>query len=318
MEDIIQVIKDEFMQCGNREEVQNPKISVIIPAYNSEEYIVKCLDSLIKQTLKDIEIIVVNDGSTDNTYSIISTLANCDFRIKIINQENQKQGTARNRGIEISKGEYIAFVDSDDYVENDYLEKLYDTAQKYDADIVTTNLLKHKKFYNKYNVFYKKFKEAVILKDRINICKDKSKNFFYVINKLYKKSFIDENNFSFPENCYYEDVIFSMKTIYYSTKIVSCPNTIYHYVEHKQSTVNSKENIEKKTQDKLSARRELQEFAEEHKEILAVLNTKKIKFNIPILKIKKTENGETGLLFGLIPIYNLLNKSSRVLNVLQN
>ena len=122
-----------------------PKVSIIVPAYNAENYIEKCILSLTKQTLKEIEIIVVNDGSIDNTSSILSAIANKDSRIKIINQENKKQGAARNRGLEIAQGEYIIFVDSDDEIELNYCEELYNTAQKYNADIVTTNMLKHNK-----------------------------------------------------------------------------------------------------------------------------------------------------------------------------
>ena len=100
------------------------KVSVIVPVYNTEKYLQKCLDSLINQTLKDIEIICINDGSTDNSENIIRMFAKEDSRIKLINQENKKQGAARNAGMKIATGEYIGFVDSDDYVDLNYFERL--------------------------------------------------------------------------------------------------------------------------------------------------------------------------------------------------
>ena len=102
-----------------------PKISIIVPAYNSEKFIDNCIQSLVEQTVEDIEIIIVDDGSVDNTPNLLKRWQNKDKRIKIITQTNQKQGSARNRGIEIAQGEYIGFIDSDDWVETDYFECLY-------------------------------------------------------------------------------------------------------------------------------------------------------------------------------------------------
>ena len=106
------------------------KVSVIVPVFNTEKYKEKCLNSLINQTLQDIEIICVNDGSTDKSADIIKKFANKDSRFKLINQENKKQGAARNTGMKIAKGEYIGFVDSDDWVDLEYYEKLYNAAKK--------------------------------------------------------------------------------------------------------------------------------------------------------------------------------------------
>ena len=126
----------ELSQVEKMDKVLNPKVSVIVPAFNVEKYISKCLLSLLNQTLKDIEIVVINDGSTDKTLEIVEKFEELDKRIRIINQENQKQGAARNRGMEIATGEYIGFVDSDDWVDLDYFEKLYLAAKKYNSDIV--------------------------------------------------------------------------------------------------------------------------------------------------------------------------------------
>ena len=125
------------------------KVSVIVPAYNVEGYINDCLESLVNQTLKEIEIIVVNDGSTDRTSEIISKFSAKDSRMKIINQENQGLSAARNNGMQQATGEYIGFVDSDDYIDLDFYEKLYEAAKTNDADISVASILKHKKNYQK-------------------------------------------------------------------------------------------------------------------------------------------------------------------------
>lgn len=115
---------------------QNPKISIIIPAYNVEKYISQCLDSLVNQTYKNIEIIVINDGSNDRTLSIIQNYAKEDKRICVINQNNQGLSESRNNGFKIVSGEYVMFADSDDWVETDMCESCLSEMQKENADLV--------------------------------------------------------------------------------------------------------------------------------------------------------------------------------------
>ena len=125
-----------------------PKVSIIIPAYNAELYISDCIQSAISQTEKDIEIIIVNDGSTDNTSSIVHQLGEKDPRIKILSQKNQGLPLSRNNGMMISKGDYIIFVDADDTMEKDMVCMLYNDAIKYNADVVVcayTNINTYKK-----------------------------------------------------------------------------------------------------------------------------------------------------------------------------
>ena len=113
-----------------------PKVSIIVPVYNMQNYLKKCFDSLINQTLADVEIIVVNDESTDNSPEIIEAYALMDKRIKVINRKNGGLSMARNSGMSVATGEYIGFVDSDDWVELEMYEKMYDLASKHSADIV--------------------------------------------------------------------------------------------------------------------------------------------------------------------------------------
>ena len=123
-QNIVSELHGIFMSSG----IEKIKVSVIVPTYNNEKYLVRCLISLIKQTLKEIEIIVINDGSTDRTKELLNEFSKTDCRIKVIHQENKKQGAARNEGLKIAEGEYIGYVDSDDWVDLDYFEKLYNNS----------------------------------------------------------------------------------------------------------------------------------------------------------------------------------------------
>ena len=121
-----------------------PKISVIVPIYNSEKFLNKCLDSIVNQTLREIEIILINDGSVDSSYQICERYAEYDKRIILINQENKGVSSARNAGIEKASGEYLGFVDSDDYIEAEMYSKLYNSAKRYDADLVNCDAIRNK------------------------------------------------------------------------------------------------------------------------------------------------------------------------------
>ena len=116
------------------------KISIIVPVYNTAKYLDKCIQTLIKQTLEDIEIIFIDDGSEDGSAEILKNYAKNDKRISILNQNHKRQGAARNYGLSIAQGEYIGFVDADDWVELDMFEKLYYPAKETDSDIVMCSM----------------------------------------------------------------------------------------------------------------------------------------------------------------------------------
>jgi glycosyltransferase involved in cell wall biosynthesis len=115
------------------------KISIVIPVFNAEQFLKPCIDSLINQSLKEIELIFVNDGSIDSSQKIIESYGAKDARIKLVNQENKGVSAARNAGIAIANGSYLAFVDGDDFIEPYFLEQLYSTAIQYGAQIITSN-----------------------------------------------------------------------------------------------------------------------------------------------------------------------------------
>lgn len=207
-----------------------PKVSVIIPVYNVEQYLRECLDSVVNQTLKDIEIICVNDGSTDNSLSILEEYAANDKRIKVIDlKTNIKQGGARNRGLDIAQSDYIMFVDSDDYIEFNTLEKFYNAIIKNNCDIVISYFInfssdtseKSQKLCSQMEIYQNKHKKNTGLYHF-----DKNFNDYIVgpVAKLYKKSIIDKYNIRFPENLIQEDEAFFW--FYFSTI-----NTIYYLNE---------------------------------------------------------------------------------------
>ena len=145
------------------------EVSVIIPVYNSKNYLNKCIESLINQTFNDIEFIFVNDGSTDNSLSILEQYSKKDSRIKIINQKNQGISQARNRGMKEAKGRYIGFIDSDDWVDLDFYQKLYSSIIETNADIAVSSIIRIGKNYQKYRVKYDRTETFESLEDKIKV-----------------------------------------------------------------------------------------------------------------------------------------------------
>ena len=196
--------------------MSNPKISIIIPVYNSEKYLSECLDSIINQTLKEIEIICVNDGSTDNSLSILKEYTSKDNRIKIIDKENEGQGYARKCGLDIANGKYILFCDSDDYyAELTAFEELYNYIENVKSDVVLFDFIQ-KNVIDK-SIDYKtnyKYPKDVLLKKRwsnreIFSYLDIDNLFIFYVTfwcKLYSKKFFDSyDDWYFPKKILYED-----------------------------------------------------------------------------------------------------------------
>ena len=204
-------------------------VSIIVPIYNAEKYLKKCIDSLVNQTKKEIEIILINDGSTDNTENIIKEYK--DKRIKYFKNENQGIGKTRNFGIKKAKGNYIMFVDSDDYVELNACEELYKKAEKEKSDLVICDY---------YKVYNNGKKEEVTIKDFKPTTLKKYPELLLNVNlapwnKLYKKSLIDDNKLSFVENIKYEDTPFVAEALLKAKKIGKVNKSLIYYVIHKNS-----------------------------------------------------------------------------------
>ena len=216
-----------------------PKISVIIPVYNVEKYLRECLDSLLNQTFKDIEIICVNDGSTDGSLNILNEYASKDSRFIIINQNNQGLSAARNNGLNVAKGDYVAFLDSDDYILNsDYFEKLYNACEKHNADIAVASIIRGNDKKSKYIFKVEKEEIGDSFIDKLKICDVPDSN--YVWNKLYKRESLLATGITFPVGKLYEDLYYTHKVLYYVDKLVSVPNVSIFYRKRSDSIVKTK------------------------------------------------------------------------------
>lgn len=229
--------------------MEKTKISIIATFYNLEDYVKRCVDSLTSQTFQDIEIICVNDGSQDNTINILQELAQNDNRIKIIDKKNEGVSISRNTGINAASGEYIMFVDGDDYLEPNACEILYQKATETNVDIVTFQFIY--KWTNK-TIKDKKFKNSPYYdetKDSPYLFSDKQKKMYKSINagicwdKLYKKDFIISHKIFFPDKLTHnEDTVFILKILLSNPTILVTKDYLY---THWKSNINSLTNIDR-------------------------------------------------------------------------
>ena len=203
-------------------------ISIIVPIYNAEKYINKCVDSLLKQTKKELEFILINDGSTDNTDSLLREYK--DKRIKYFKNKNQGIGKTRNFGIEKSSGKYLMFLDSDDYFSNDACEILYKEAEKEKADLIVFDYYRVEKG-NLNEVKIESF-NATNIKDDPNLL---LKVNLGPCNKIYKTDLIKNNGIKFEESLKYEDTLFVVKAIYNAQKIIKLNRFLHYYMIHEKS-----------------------------------------------------------------------------------
>ena len=180
-----------------------PKISIIIPVYNTEKYLHECLNSVVSQTIKDIEIICIDDGSTDNSYQILQEYAEKDSRFVILQQENKGAGAARNKGIEIAKGEFLVFLDSDDYyLDTDVLESLYESAQKNDVLICGGGFAELQQDGTIFSQ-WENTKEYGFYFDSDKLIEYQDYQFDYGFTRfIYKRTFLLENNIFFSNRCF--------------------------------------------------------------------------------------------------------------------
>lgn len=210
------------------------KVSIVVPIYNTELYLRKCIDSLVNQTFKDIEIILVNDGSTDGSEKIIKEYSKLYDNIKVFTKKNGGLSDARNYGIKKSSGDYIAFVDSDDYVRKNMIEELYNEALNRDLDVVVCDT---------YNVYQENDKETIIKIDsNKNYSDDNVKN--YLISppmaciRLFNRNIF--NNLKFKENIYYEDLELCLKVVNITKKIGFVDKALYYYLQREDSIMKQK------------------------------------------------------------------------------
>ena len=210
------------------------KVSVIIPVYNSQDFLTECLDSVIGQTLKEIEIICINDGSDDASLSILERYQKADDRIRVYSQKRSNAGAARNLGLSKAEGKYLSFLDSDDFFSSEMLEKAYLQAEKDDDDIVIFAA-------NEYDMYAKTFSriEGSLRKyncpDHMPFAPIEMKRYLFnsfqnwAWNKLFKKEFIDKNDLSFQEISRTNDMLFTCSALVLANRISVIDETLANY-----------------------------------------------------------------------------------------
>ena len=230
-----------------------PKISIILPVYNVEKYLPQCLDSILTQTFADFECVCVNDGSTDKSLLILQEYLNKDDRIKIIDQKNKGLSGARNTALKVVTGQYITFIDSDDFVSKDYLEKLLNVAEKEYSDIV---YCRHKMYFSldnryengpnreKLNKLFSEYLQANKRDKQLEYILDIVENSRSACMKLYKTEPLRKNNLCFFEDIYAEeDFAFNILINLFSQKISLLNEELYCYRKQVESLTSDKENL---------------------------------------------------------------------------
>lgn len=218
-------------------------VSIIVPVYNVDRYLCACLDSLIAQTLSDIEIILVDDGSTDNSGKICDQYAaENESKVKVLHKENGGQSSARNLGVSIARGEYILFVDSDDYIRKDSCEVLYHAAVEHQADIVHGDTINDES--NLESASFRKMRSENKVVAAIDFLQDSLESETYDIVpwlNLIKRSLISEYHLTFFEGCFYEDQLYNLQmlTLNPNARVLKIRFPFYYYrMDRPDSTTN--------------------------------------------------------------------------------
>lgn len=218
-------------------------ISIIVPVYNSERYITKCIDSILGQTFKNFELILINDGSTDGSLSILRTYECVDHRIVVIDKKNEGVSIARNCGLDYATGDFVCFIDSDDWVEDTYLESFFKVPisnksiviQNILYDNVCTGVKRKLKIYENRNF---------LLKDSDKVAQYQIFHDGYPMGKLYSMEIIKKNNLKFDERiCIHEDHIFVWEYILNIDCIILRESTLYHYMKYGVPTLTSRVHV---------------------------------------------------------------------------
>lgn len=211
-----------------------PKITIVLPVYNVGKYLRKCLYSIAMQTFRDFVLIAVDDGATDDCPQILDDFAKKHPWCRVVHQENQGLSGARNTGLALAQSEYIAFLDSDDYIEPDFLEKLYTAAERADADIACCFHYYYFPEFGK-NILHPfrcagVFTREQALRKLLQDLQIQS----YVWNKLYRRKLFTEHGITYPKMCF-EDMATTHKLFYYANRVVCIPDLLYHYTQQKTS-----------------------------------------------------------------------------------
>lgn len=282
-----------------------PKISVIVPVYNVEKFLSRCLDSILSQSFEDIEVICIDDGSPDGSIDILRRYEQADPRIVVLRQSNKGLSGARNAGLEAARGEWIGFVDSDDLVDSDFYEKLYGAAMATGADIACGQLISHRGRRVKNRIIYDERRVADDLQDRFRT--GQCPPSFYVVNKIYRRRMLERGGLRFREGVVLEDVEFTTRAVYLASRLVTVPDASYRYMFNSSSIVNSRQ-TPKKQLDKYNAYKFMLAFADEHGIEIPyeqrLINVRSYMVGpVCLLKIKERDGVRIFRLFDFLPIY---------------
>lgn len=215
---------------GLGRQVSNPKVSIVIPVYNVERFLKQCLDSVLAQTFTDYEVVCVNDGSTDSSPGILRRYAKKDNRILVIDQENGGLSAARNTGMSYARGEYIAFLDSDDYLDSQMLEKTVAKAEESHADIVIFDYWLYFDStgelgtYRDQDIYARLSGRLFTLEEQPEMAQ-----FIGVWDRLFRRSFLESHGFQYPVGRIYEDVTFCVETELAAKRIALLADHLYYY-----------------------------------------------------------------------------------------
>ena len=240
-----------------------PSISIILPIYNAEKYIPKCLDGLLSQTFNDIEVICINDGSKDGSLQILNDYAKQDNRIRVITQDNSGPARARNTGLENAKGDYIMFCDSDDWFEPDMCEIMLKNIKDTDIVCCNANVIDEEENLNRIDdsSYYQNAYHDILKLSNNIICKTN----FILWNKIFKKAIIDEYKISFPDGRENDDDCFILQYMSVANNINFIENKLYNYLRRADSIIGKISNkTSKAIFDKLYISKIYHDFLHKH------------------------------------------------------
>lgn len=265
------------------------KISVILPVYNSEKYISKCLDSLISQTYKSIEVIVINDGSIDNSLKIINDYVKKNTNIKVINKKNEGVSIARRVGLNVVTGDYITFIDSDDFIDEKMYEQMIKVALQNNADIVECGYIFHDENNTVINIKGLKKTKMIGQEECLRnfLTGNNSENFLW--NKIYKRELfknLDTGNYSFSEDFLWNVILHDR-----CKKKITLEETYYHYLKNMSGACNSG-NIKKKLEGIGAAKEALQYMENNNSSFVPYIIKYLLDYIICIYKENKNSGGQ--------------------------